>query len=346
MKAWQLGKERFECQQVRSWGPHGERPGLTEGGSTMSFPGTLRGRRAAIIRRGGILAAGAAGSLALGTIALAVPAGPAQAAQARRFPVAPFSETFYYIGHTTQTVTPPGDAVSATVVIHGASGGNACDIAPCGKGGYGAEVTGILPLPLGARLVLSVAGRGGNANGRTNPGDGGWGFASGGRGGSGSGGSQDGAGGGGASAISLSSCLPTCFPISYVIAGGGGAGGAAGYLPGADPGGNGGSSGYSAGNGAGGRGINSGGGGTGGNLGGHGGAGGGGSSYGGSGGGGGGGYASGSGGGGGGFGGGGGGGGGAGSSYSASLTSPRVTGGQTADGNGYITITWNFASPG
>jgi len=313
----------------------------------MSFRGSLRGRRAAVVRRGRVLAAGGASSLALGAIALAtVPAGPAQAGQAGRFPVARFSETFHYMGDTTQTVTPPEGAVSATVVIHGASAGNACDIAACGKGGYGAEVTGTLPLPSGARLVLSVAGRGGNANGRTNPGDGGWGWAHGGRGGSGSGGSEDGAGGGGASAINVSSCLPTCSPGTLAIAGGGGAGGAAGYLPGADPGGNGGSSGYSAGNGAGGRGINSGGGGTGGNLSGNGGAGGGGSSYGGSGGGGGGGYSSGSGGGGGGFGGGGGGGGGAGSSYSASLTSPRVTGGQTADGNGYITITWNFAFAG
>jgi hypothetical protein len=310
----------------------------------MSFRGSLRGRRAVIVRRSGILAAGAAGSLTLGAIALAtVPAGPAQAAQAGRFPVAPFSETFYYIGQTTQTVTPPADAVSAMVVIHGASGGNVCDIAACGKGGYGAEVTGTLPLPLGARLVLSVAGRGGNANGRTNPGDGGWGLGSGGRGGSGSSGSEDGAGGGGASAIHLSSCLPTCISLTYAIAGGGGAGGAVGYFPSVDSGGNGGNSASSAGNGAGGRGPNSGGGGTGGNLGGNGGAGGGGISYGGSGGGGGAGYSSGSGGGGGGFGGGGGGGGGAGSSYSASLTSPRVTGGQTADGNGYITITWNFA---
>jgi hypothetical protein len=313
----------------------------------MSFRSSLSDRRSAIVRRGGVLAASATGSLAIGTLTLAtLPGAPAQASQAHRFPVAAFTETFHYIGHTTQTVIVPEGAISANVVIHGASGGNSCATAHCGFGGYGAEVTGTLAVSGGQEVILSVAGRGGDANGRTNPGDGGWGWAHGGRGGTGSGGSEDGAGGGGASALNQYTCAPSapgCGPLALVVAGGGGGGGAIGYLPVADPGGDGGNSGFSAGNGSGGRGPNSGGGGTGGNLTGHGGSGGGGTNIGGSGGAGGGGYLSGSGGGGGCFGGGGGGGGGAGSSHTGSLTSSHVSGGHTENGNGFIEITWNYA---
>jgi hypothetical protein len=313
----------------------------------MSFRNSPRCRRAAIVRRGGILAASAAATLTIGALAIAtVPAAEAQTSQARPVPAARSTETFHYIGHTTQTVIVPEGAISARVVIHGASGGNSCEAAHCGAGGYGAEVTGTLAVSGGQAIILAVAGRGGDANGRTHPGDGGWGWAHGGRGGTGSGGSADGAGGGGASALNQYSCPPTvpgCGPLALVVAGGGGGGGAIGYSAVADPGGNGGSSGITAGDGSGGRGPNSGGGGTGGSLTGNGGAGGGGTNIGGSGGAGGGGYRSGSGGGGGGFGAGGGGGGGAGSSYTGSLTSSRVSGGQTESGNGYIEITWNYA---
>jgi hypothetical protein len=309
----------------------------------MSVWGSVPAGWMSLIRRGG---AAAAGSLAVGAIALGTL--PASAAQAcTRPPGAPGSEEFGYIGPADQTVVVPDGAISAQLRVIGGHGGSDCRTSNCIEGGDGAEVTGTITVSAGQILTLRVAGRGGDNEGNTRPGDGGWGWADGGRGGSAAGGSSDGAGGGGASSVQVSDCLPPACPLTLAaVAGGGGGAGGTGYLPSLHPGGPGGSSGATVdpGHNGGGPGHGTGGAGAG-NGAPSGGAGGAGEHYGGAGGGGGGGAVGGSGGTGGGFGGGGGGGGGAGSSLTTGLMSPTVIRGTTSDGNGLIAITWGYRMP-
>ena len=305
-------------------------------GSGMSVRGSVSAFRRSLIRRGGVLAAG---PLALGAIAFgALPAAAAPVtAQPAALPGAAVGAlTFGYVGPHDQTVVVPDGVNRAVVQVIGGHGGADCRVFDCITGGDGAHVNGYFTVTSGETLTLQVAGRGGDNNGYTNPGDGGWGWADGGRGGSTDSKSNDGAGGGGASSISAGSLV-------IAVAGGGGGAGGTGYFPSVDTGGPGGSSGETVDPGHNGGGPGHGNGGAGGGEGGpHGGSGGGGSHLAGAGGGGGGGETGGAGGGGGGFGGGGGGGGGAGRSYER-LSGERVHRGTTADGNGMIQITFEHA---
>ena len=246
------------------------------------------------------------------------------------------ADVFRYTG-SPQTATVPAGAHFAAVRVIGGHGGttslgNGYELAA----GDGAEVTGLLPVTPGQSITVKVAGRGGEGNGVSHPGDGGWGASGdGGRGGSGSDGGYDGGGGGGSSALQIAG-------ESVVIAGGGGGTGGTGFSHVFDEGGPGGSSGGTVDGGHNGEGPGAGKGGAGGDApGGSGDGGGNGSWTAGGGGGGGAGLNGGRGGGGGSFGGGGGGGGGAGSSLlSPSLEFARVVRGTTLDGNGQVSITW------
>jgi hypothetical protein len=296
----------------------------------MSVRGIFSARRMTLFRRCRVLAVGL---LALGAIVFGVP--PAASAQDSARPAAALM-TFGYVGPHDQAVTVPGDVTRALVKVIGGHGGADCRVFDCITGGDGADVDGTLNVTPGEVLTLKVAGRGGDSNGYTAPGDGGWGWADGGRGGSSHSSSSDGAGGGGASSISAGSSL-------IAVAGGGGAAGGTGYFPSVDTGGPGGSSGETVDPGHDGGGPGHGHGGSGGGAGGrNGGSGGGGGGFfgGGAGGGGGAGELGGAGGSGGGFGAGGGGGGGAGASYTPRLLSRTIRRGTTDDGNGVIQITW------
>jgi hypothetical protein len=244
------------------------------------------------------------------------------------------TETFHYTGQP-QPVTVPGGFDLAVVRVVGGKGGSTYASIPAEwiTGGDGAQVTGRLPVAAGQVLTVEVGGYGGDGDGNSSPGEGGWGAT--GRGGRGGLSSQnDGGGGGGASGIEVGG------QDVVVAGGGGGAGGTGGGIfsytggPGGssgetvDPGHDG--TGPGAGKGGAGAGNGQGPGGVGGNS----------SVNGGAGGGGGNGLTGGAGGSGGGAGGGGGGGGGAGSSLVSSLELGRVVRGQTADGNGVISITW------
>jgi hypothetical protein len=249
-------------------------------------------------------------------------------------PRIPSTKIFHYTG-APQVLEVPDSADLAVVKLIGGHGGRV-HFAP--DGGTGGEVSGQFAVTPRELLTLKIGGYGGDGNGDTHPGYGGWGATgSGGRGGSSS--VQDGAGGGGATGLELDG------QFVAVAGGGGGAGGKGGN----GQGGGGGNSAASAGNGQPGEGFDAGGGGTGaGNDHGGGGVGGNGiTALGGAGGGGGAGWRGGGGGGGGNLGiaGAGGGGGGAGSSYTSErLERPRVQAGPSEDAAGLISITWEHTS--
>jgi hypothetical protein len=293
-----------------------------------------------------VRAARRGGSLAIGGMLLAALAAvPAEAASQRTAAIgAPPKETFSYVGAVDQRTIVPTGATSAFVQVVGGHGG--ATQSPFTTGGDGALVTGDIGVTAGSIITVQVAGYGGDGNGVTNPGDGGWGRSIGGRGGSGSDyKGYDGGGGGGSTSLSISSCSG-CTATTLIVAGGGGGAGGTGFLSPFSDGGPGGSSGSAADPGHNGKGGGAGKGGAGaGNGQPNGGSGGRGASLGGAGGGGGAGQIGGAGGGGSTSGGGGGGGGGAGSSFvSPFIRSPSLTRGTTPDGNGIVQITWNEVS--
>ena len=230
-----------------------------------------------------------------------------------------------YTGSAATITVPAGENISAmSVSMAGGQGGNA-DPA---SGGYGAAISGTVPVTGGQTVTINVGGGADNNNPGLSPDtDGNGGGA----------GCSDGGAGGAASSLEVDG-------TTVAVASGGGGGGAQGIFPGTDDGGKGGTSTSNSGNGNGGDGPGSGD---------HGKGGGGGSSLtpgdsgsdgkdgGGCAGGGGGGWSGGDAGGRGAFGGGGGAGGGAGGDYFVSTASGTSFAAANAGGDGSLTITWN-----
>jgi hypothetical protein len=296
-------------------------------------------RMASLVGMG--LLAGALGAMSVmpELVGLSASASAAPALASVQSPTASLTETFGYVGPVAQRVIVPAGASSAKVRLIGGKGGSAKSIGVDTTGGDGALVSGSIAVSHGEVLTLTVAGYGGDSNGRAYPGAGGWGAGGyGGRGGS-TDGSGDGGGGGGASSLDIDN-------HAVALAGGGGGGAGSGAYATVDAGGPGGSSGATVDPGHDGKGPGRGRGGGGAANGAPGGGGGGPGNYlGGAGGGGGAGFGGGGGGDGGGVGGGGGGGGGAGSShYTSLLQEPAVIRGTTSDDNGLISITWDAVS--
>jgi hypothetical protein len=193
-------------------------PGMANRPGRGAMPAT----RAATSRRGAV-AAGAAIALTATTALAALAPASASAAAAR--PLAgPQTDTFGYAGPVAQTDIVPEGATSAAIRVIGGKGGSTPgDRGTTVTGGDGAIVTGTLAVSAGQVLTLKVAGRGGDPDGTSHVGAGGWGAT--GDGGAGGTGYGYAAGGGGASGLEIGGEV-------LVIAGGGGGGGGYGYFPG------------------------------------------------------------------------------------------------------------------
>ena len=120
-----------------------------------------------------------------------------------------------------QSIKVPGGIAAMYVQLDGGSGGNSSGPGPVSRGGYGAALSGTVPVMPNQQVDVTVGGQGGHFG--TNPGNshGGWGGnSSGGAGGVDNSGSGAG-GGGGATTLSLAGQV-------LAVAGGGGGGGTAG----------------------------------------------------------------------------------------------------------------------